>query len=276
MKQSNLIKLNYKIALKDLDIVKQNNNLLDALNNLTNIYSYIVFNEYKNKELQGWSIIINVHEMDEYNTVPVKDAVYNILNSIQVHLNKIENGRVAIGFGQPSLELMLQIYQPFVNSLARKTQMCWKSYEYEDLVSVCNLCICILYNAGYYLNKQLVQRSFNNYVLMELRKNKNAPTFVSLDAVNENGMSYKDILADTLIDEQQEEEEYKAMRAAVLEEECKLLQEYIGNRMYNELLRQYRSKVTDQTTTSQIRRIRQQLRRNGITYESIIKIIDGE
>lgn len=274
MKQSNLIKFNYKIALANLNIVKQNNMLLDALSAFDKIYSYVVFSEYQDGKLQGWSIIINYHEVESYNTIIVKDVVHNILLSIQNCINQSKNSKVAISFGQPSLDVALKIYAPYINSLARKTQARWTSYEYDDLVSICQMCMCVLYNAGYYLNKALLQKSFNNYILMELRKVKNAPQFVSLDSIDENGKSYKDTIADTLVDEQQYDEEESKIHQALLKEEREQVIEVIGQRAYNELLRQYRSKVTDQNTSSQIRRLRNTLSRKGVNYKSIkIKIL---
>ena len=129
--------------------------------------------------------------------------------------------------------------------------------------------MCILYKKGYYIHKHLLEKSFINYVLMSLRKERDKPSLVSLNDVFSKSEGQDDLtFADTLIDynelyeqqDKEDEEEYQQ----ILNEERKNVIDIIGERRYSQLVREYGNNMTTGSGRMAVQKVKQKLRKDGL------------
>lgn len=249
------------------DVVK------DFLKNIGNIYSYIIYVNYKGDEIEGWSIQYNISQIDKFNTLCLSDIVTKICTYIQddyLNFQKL-NVKYVIGYEQPSLELILKIFNPLVKSLAKKQHDRWQQLEYNDLCQDCRLVICMLYQKGYYIHKRLVEKSFNNLVLMSVKKDKYKPAIISLDDVfnqlsGETELTIKDVISDVKLLDKQQDEEDAEVQQNIFDELKELVIDEIGERGFEQLLKSYGTKTTDDWSRYTVRKLKAKFQKNGV-YE---------
>ena len=137
------------------------------------VYSYIVYNIYKADALYCWRVKYMVSDTNRFNTILIEDAITDIINIVENNRNEARS-KVA-GYKQPPIELIFELYDPLISKLAYKQSNKWRVLDYEDAYQMCALVILTLYRKGYYLHKRLIEKSYNNYVLLQLRKEKDTP-----------------------------------------------------------------------------------------------------
>lgn len=244
--------------------------LVETLVNVDNIYSYLIYAEYDGNILEDFLVEFLVSQSEEYNTLEIEDSVADI--ALIIH-NAIEQQKkkYVIGYKQPPLEIMLELYEPLVQTLARQQKTFWQKLELEDLCQICRMVICILYNAGYYLHKNLIQKAFTNEVLATIRKDKYAPLIVSMNKTiksDEGRCEYGDLIPDTqALIQQQEDEEREAMDYILTEMKDLVIAE-IGQRQYDSLLRDWRNGTTTGQSQKQVFRLKEMFKQLGITLKS--------
>lgn len=273
--ENKISKVVQDISLNEVYRIEES--ITDFLNNIGNIYSYLVFVNYKGENVDSWSIQYNISEVDAYNTMVPSEVVKKVSMIIQDNYINSQKLKIkyVIGYEQPSLDLMLELYEPFVKSLATKQKERWQQLSYEDLLQDCRLVICMLYNKGYYIHKRLVEKSFNNLVLMSIRKEVDKPNIISLeDAFNqfsgESELTIKDVIADDRLIEQQYDDERKEVEQNLFEEIKRIIIDEIGERGFEQLLNNYGSKNTDEWSRYVVRRLKDKFRKKG-TYELLKK-----
>jgi hypothetical protein len=246
------------------------------LNELKYIYSYLIYAKYSNNTLSGWIIEYNLSQYDDYNTLNCFDISKDIIAAI---INSRNVNKSVIAYKQPAIELMLQLYEPLIHKLALEQSNRWQDLEYEDAVIMCQLVMIKLYQKGYYLHKRLVRKSFENEVLMLLRKSKNKPEIYSFEQVIKKDGDNADItLADVVPDkeaelkaERQEEEE---IFNAIFAEVKSIIIELIGERQFEQLLRDYGNKHTTPWSRKKMQEIKRKFNSLGITFKSLGGIYD--
>ena len=234
-----------------------------------NIYSYLVYAEYENKVLTGWTIKYMISQDEQYNTLNVSDIVAQIAADIIKDNNSIKKSYV-IGYKQPPLEILCELFDPLMQKLAYNQHVRWPKLEQDDLLQMCRLTMCVLYSKGYYINRRLLEQSFYNTVLMHLRKERNAPIFLSLSdpiQLGEGNASIEDTLPDydEIYEEQDKEDEEEYQQ--ILKEEQQIVVEMIGQRQYDQLVREYGNKCTTNRGQRQVARIKGKLKEDKILKE---------
>lgn len=237
------------------------------------VYSYLVYVNYKGECINSYTVQYNISQVDKYNTLSISKVtseVCDIIRDNYINFQKL-NVKYIIGYNQPSVELILKLYDPFVKSIAKKQKEQWQSLSYEDLCQDCRLVICMLYNKGYYIHKRLVEKSFNNLVLMSIRKDIDKPNIVSLDDVfnqfsNEGELTIKDVIADERQLEQQYDNDCREAEESMFRELKQLIINEIGERGFEQLLKNYGSKNTDEWSRYTVRKLKDKFRKKG-TYE---------
>lgn len=238
--------------------------LWDSLSQYEKIYSYVLYREKEG----GYKVNYMIAQNNQLNCVDVKNAISNILTAI---VN--DNGEKKIIFyEQPDLDVLIDVLQPLVHKLAKEQFDHWKCFEYEDLLQMCNLTICDLYQKGYYIHKRIVRKAFMNYVLMQLRPRRCEPEFISIyQTFNGDEELEKLSIADTIVDESDkldEEETYRiAVNKAIFDEVKQIVIELIGPRQFDQLFRDYGMKHT----TSQTRRMMQKVKNHFASIGISIK-----
>lgn len=238
-----------------------------------NIYSYLIYAEYENKVLTGWTIQYVVSQDEQYNTLKLTDIVAQIAADI-IKNNKSLKESYIIGYKQPPLEILCELFDPLMQKLAYTQHIKWPKLEQEDLLQMCRLTMCILYSKGYYINRRLLEQSFYNAILMQLRKDKNMPIIVSLSEPIQAGVSsaektlIEDIVPDynELYEEQDKEDDEEYQQ--ILEEERQVIIDMIGQRQYDQLIREYGNHCTTCRGQRQVARIKGRLKEDKILKEN--------
>ena len=242
--------------------------LSESLMDLIRIYSYIVYSS-KLDDRKSYTIKYTISQTDKNNTIPVAEAVPEIVSIV-----KNDSDKRIIGYRQPELGVLIELLQPMVHKLAKKQQEAWRHYDYEDLCQMCNLAIVELYRKGYYIHKSVVEKTFANMVLMELRKERGKPVTVPLTQTFTGDEDLEKLtIADILADEdemisQQENDEREQMLWA-FEEVKQLITELIGPRQFDQLFRDYGKKHTTAQTRKMMQKIKTIFAEKGITRREL-------
>ena len=258
--------------------IKVGNDIQDAifkqLARVNRVHSYIVYACRSGDNIVGWKIVYNVSQNNVLNTIEPLTIAEVVLEQISKYdASKSTN---VVCYAQPPLDLLILQYGPLVNKLAKEQHDKWKWLEYEDLVQMCVLCICELYCKKYYIHKSLLRRTFNNYVLMHIRKDKDKPVMLSLEQRFAKSDDDKDVtIADTIPDQRQiealEQEELDAVEQQILEEMKGIIIDLVGPRQYDQLLREYGSKSTTPWSRKLMQKIKAHLFNLGISRKSFDK-----
>lgn len=230
------------------------------------IYSYIVyFTQTETRE--SYTVKYLVSQSDENNTIDVVDAVAEILGII--NRDKAEKKRI-IGYRQANLDKLIELMQPLVRKLAIIQHRRWQQLEYEDLCQMCNLAIVELYRKGYYIHKSIVEKTFNNMVLMELRHDKDKPIVVPLEqAFNGTEDLEKLTIADVLTDPEdelmREELDREENKQWTFQEVKQIIIGLIGPRRFDRLFRDYGNGHTTAVTQKEMQRLREHFAKLGLT-----------
>lgn len=241
-----------------------------VLDELGYIYSYIVYNTYKDDVLWGWTIQYMFSQTDEYNTLPASWCVEGILQGIS-HYTVTPNN--VLCYCQPDVEVMMRVYEPLLRKAARNACEQWTGTEYEDALSSAYLVMLRLYRRGYYVHKRLFLRAYNNEILMQLRHKRREPPTISLDTIVENDdndvTTYANIIPDEQYNIRMEEREERDLMASIAYTLKQLLLQYMTEREYDELLRDYGQGHTTNASRRRLSRIKDKFARLGITYKQL-------
>ena len=204
----------------------------------TNCYSYSLYRQDNAYRLEVFRSVI-----DRYNTLTPSDITARVLEALQISK---PDGKL-ISYKQPPLDVLVKTYEPLVVSLAKQQHEHWRQLELEDLEQMCRMVICILYNSGYFVHKRLISKTFNNYVLTMIRKERYRPTIVSLDApldVKGENLAIKDVIRDEDYEYRMQDEDDREADVQFLQR-CKTrLMQDIGARQYEQLVREYSDRAT--------------------------------
>lgn len=230
------------------------------------IYSYIVYFTQESAR-DKYTVKYMVSQCESNNTIDTIDATAEILAII--NRDKQEKKRV-IGYRQANLDKLIELMQPLVKKLARTQQQRWQHYEFEDLCQMCNLAIVELYRKGYYIHKSLVEKTFNNMILMELRHERDKPVIVPLEqSFNGNDDLEKLTIADIIIDPddelRKEQEDIEQNREWTFQEVKDIIVELIGQRRFDRLFSDYGNGHTTGTTQQEMKRIKAHFAKLGLT-----------
>ena len=268
MAENVLTKLSLAISIKssDDDIIDK---IRKSLKDIHALYSYLIYAKYKNNKLVGWLIEYNFSQTDEYNTLDCSIIVDDIIFAI---LNNRNATQSVIGYKQPSIELMLELYKPLMRKMALEQSEKWTCLDYEDALSLCQYTMIRLYKKGYYIHKRLLYKSFENHILMQLRCEKNKPDIISLDHVvhsdGESGViTLGDVLPDTDAELKAEEELEKEVIDAIFEEVKTMIIDFIGERQFEQLFRDYTNKHTTNWSRKRMQDIKNRFKRLGISWK---------
>ena len=172
----------------------------------------------------------------------------------------------------------MEILEPLIASLAQKESMKWRQLEYDDLYQECYLCLCNLYNKGYFINKKLLARTFDNQILMTMRRHVNDPVIVSTNEIiseDDEVCTIEMILRDIDAEYAEIDKAADEMTKSVYQDVCKLIKEVLGERRGDQLIKSYTTRNTDSYSTSVMLKIRRDLEKLGITRRTFNKKYGG-
>ena len=208
------------------------------------------------RNVDSFNLVIHTSEESKFNALDKGCVITNVNNAIYLALKTglgSEDSAI-IGYEQPSLPLLVEMMEPLTVSLAKKAFISWHSYfEYEDLEQICNLCLCDLYNKGYYVHKSLLSRVFNQYIYHQMRINDHRGyEIVSLyktTSVEDESLTIEQSIPDTAAIERAIDEAARKEAEDISDFEKDVIIELIGERRYNEIVRQKKfNSITPQTS----------------------------
>lgn len=266
-------KLVQRISVKHTDdeIKRQLHAVLDELET---IYSYLIHAKYEAEKLIGWQIEYTVSQTDKYNTLHsfvIVDEIFAILK--ESNEKKVSN---VIGYKQPSLDIQIQLFEPLINKLALKQCQRWHQLEFDDACQICKMTMLNLYRKGYYLHPTLVERCYNNDILMSIRKDKNKPEIVSISkVVHHDGdncpLTIGDMLPDTAAEEEADKKDDEDFVKLVFSQVKEIIVELIGERQFDQLMRDYGNKHTTSWSRKKMQQLKDKFKQMGINWESFNK-----
>lgn len=243
--------------------------IVTPLSNYSHIYSYIVY-----KQPHGYLVDILYSKTARYNTIPVDTLAVQIYKDILRPRRDLRLTSNIVTYAQPPLEILITTYKPLVYRLAFRQHRYWQDVEIDDLIQMCNLRICILYQQGYYIHAGIINRSFINHVLQFLKPERYKPQMIPIDEV----VPGTDIpLVDTIIDESVTDEftdveddvNGSTLHDEIICEGIRTVKDFLTPRMFDQMLRQYSTNTTDNTTRVMMSRLKRQLAALGITMQTI-------
>ena len=267
--------INVRIDLqKDMSEEQMRDTLYKMLHRFTYIYSYIIYDKDN-----MYRVVALVSQTLPYNTLHIDNVIDNVIDSIcNEHDLTLQLSQNVIGYEQPPLEILLETYKPLIYKLSLQQYHMWPQVELEDLIQMCNLRICVLYQQGYYIHKNLLSRSFANAVLMFLRPEKYKPQTVSLDEISKGKDDETSVnIAETIEDEHANEEMNNVLDEVdgitfedLVNQECKqIVLEFISPRTYDQWMIEYNTKTVSRQTASQVNALKSKLKMLGITRKNI-------
>lgn len=228
-----------------------------------------------------FKFVVHTSEEMKFNTLDKGCVITNVNNAIYLALKTGlgADKTTIIGYEQPSLPILVEMLQPLVVSLAKRAYSMWNAYfDYDDLEQMCNLCLCDLYNGGYYIHKSLLSTTFNRHIYRQMRSNDHRGyeivSIYKVVSTEDESLTIEQSIPDKNAIEQRIDEEASAEAHDVAMFERDLLVELIGERQYNELVRQQRFNMLTPQTCKLIRRIKEELKNHNVksTKEYIWKI----
>lgn len=255
------------------DMKKVEEILCETFDSIDNIYSYLIYAEYDVSPIQ-YTIQYNISQREEFNTLVLDDVLTGVMHAIE-HCDLTKRKKI-IGYGQPSIEIVLQAYDPLVHKLARYQKDRWKQYDYDDLCQTCRLVMIKLYRKGYYIHRRLLQRSFENELWMDVKKHRNEhlvsfeDTFYRPISSSSEELVFADIVPDEEAIEKEKEKEQKEITLLIFNEVKDIIVEYIGIRQWDELMRDYGNNHTTSWSRKMLQKIKKYLAELGISRKDFI------
>ena len=242
-----------------------------VLDELETIYSYLIYAKYEDRKLVCWQIEYTVSQTDKYNTLQssvIVDEIFAILK--ESNEKKVSN---VIGYKQPSLDIQIQLFEPLINKLALRQCRRWPQLEFEDACQICKMTMLNLYRKGFYLHPTLVERCYNNDILIYIRKDKNKPEIISIDKVihhdgDNNPLTIGDMLPDTAAEEEAERKDEEDFIKLVFSQVKEIIVELIGERQFDQLMRDYGNKHTTSWSRKKMQQLKTEFNRLGINWKS--------
>ena len=238
-----------------------------------NLYSYFV-----GRKKEDIFVKVVTSKILTYNTIPYNEAIETIFDAISDYILTLSNVN-CICFKQPPLEMMIKLYQPMIQRMARRINESWRNFEYDDLVGMANYVIVKLYKKGYYLHKSLIWTSLNNEVLMQNRIYKSEPIVESLyDNTKRNvksdseELTYADLMRDESYIEEEEKQDEQQLEMYIFEQVKEIIIEKIGVRQWDQLWRDYGRGHTTNSTQATMRRMRTYFKELGLTKQDFINM----
>lgn len=236
-----------------------------------NLYSYFVGRKDDNIVIK-----VVISAVVEFNTLNKDESIERITDNITEYMMTLSDAK-CICFGQPPIELLIELYQPMIQKMSHKIGYYWRQFEYDDLVQIGNMVMVKLYQKGYYLNKSLIWTAFNNDILVQCRKFKDKPITVSIyDNTNSDikldseELTYGDMIEDESYKQEKESEDEQQLEKYIFEQVKEIVIDKIGQRQWDQLWRDYGKGHTTNSTRAVMRRIKVYFNGLGLTRQDFI------
>ena len=162
-----------------------------------------------------------------------------------------------VAYCQSGCDALIELYAPLIHKLTKRMYNTLdRFYTYEDLLQQCYLTIIRLSHENYYCSKKLIERAYVNSVFMELRKLPTRYVVLSFDEPTNDTQGDDTItkLIDTIADPNDNFETIMN-DAETISRRAKVIK-IIGQRRYDQLVREYRTHTTSNSTTTTVNKLK--------------------
>ena len=202
---------------------------------------------------------------DSWNTVKLSSLMYD-LQFVQTHIehdlpmpswlapHPLDN---TIAYRQTDCGSLIEFYSPLIHYLAKKMYTTLsRFYTYDDLLQQCYLTVIRLARNNYYCSKKLIERAYVNDVFTDLRKLPTKYVILSFDEPTNdtNGDDAITRLIDTIADTDDKFDDVLTDDELIYRR--KKVIKIIGQRRYDQMLREYRTKTTSNATTTTVNKLK--------------------
>lgn len=222
------------------------------------IYSFYI------RYTKQYELVYYVSDNPSWNTLSY-ETVQQIIESDLVKSDGI------VCFGQPSIDLIVEIFDPFFMKLASNAKQHFKQYELEDLYQTCRYVVVLLYNKGYYLHKQLIANAFRNELLVECRHKPVETVSIDDSFDDDDELAYGDTLEDLEYKYDDENKLHEQSMKDMFVEVQEYVIERIGERGCFQLFRELLTGNTSVWGRSRRLHITRALNAIGITKDALMK-----
>lgn len=227
------------------------NTLRKACGDFETIYSY---NVKCTDDL--YNVHVSISRNPRHNTIEVETFIAMVRDAI---MNSIETSskKRYISYGQPPLELYLELHKNLIDSLAGDMHSRWPSLEFDDLKQMCCIAIMKLYRKGYYLHKTSIRKSFENEVYKSLKNDRSIKATISIDDIvrsaqnDDQDMKVSDFIVDRdvhILEDLIDAEDIELFKNLVIDT--------YGVRFYEQALFEYTNGETTAYTRARIQHVR--------------------
>lgn len=224
-------------------------------NGIDNVYSYIILTQISDYKIIKFELKYKLITNKSFNTITTDQMCENVAEAILSETDR----NIVIGFQQPPLEIMLNLFDPLIQALVNEQYERWH-VDRDDLEQICKLAMCVLYNAGYYVHAKLLKKTFLNEVLKFVAPKKydkiTKSIYENISNATDN-LTYEDVIEDEQALEDMyayENDEYLlSMREKVIN--------FVGERNYNMLLTEYENKCVSNYGATLLRKIKEHFKR---------------
>lgn len=245
----------YKLSLtnpiKDLD---------EIINPFSFIFSYLL-----KKEVNCWSLQINIFEEDYYNELEWNNCKKTIIKDIK--------NNIPTTYQQSSVRAMLAAYNNLFVKLSNQFNGKFGKllqYDYDDFYQTCVICLYRLYNKGYYCHKNLIEHTCTMEVYGLLRKVQKRPCIISYESIldcnndSDDNMAIENLIEDINASVEAEEKDLNDAFVTAIAIIKDILKNYISEREIDQIMREYDTKTVRSQTSRKINTIRTKLQSLGI------------
>lgn len=222
-----------KIPCDDDGPIRPAHYLVDVLVNEPRLYSWLIRTTIKGGRIISFEVQFIISQTERYNTIDKTEA---IVKMVELMSKEYSESVKVIGYGQPPLDMLIEIFSPLIHKLALQQNSYWP-IEVDDLEQMCRLSLCNLYNKGYYIHKHVLSIAFVRDVLVYMRKQRKDVPYIDFSFLGKEEKDYlanvKDERSEELMTEYEEMEENQQL---IAEKRDKVLK-HIGKGKYDYLIR---------------------------------------
>lgn len=247
----------------------------DPLNNAKLLLPHYPIYSFFLRKNRQYELVYYICDTPKYNTLK-PERVLDLLTDFSTKSTGI------LCFGQPSIDLMIELFDPYMTKLASEAIRKYKSYEFDDMFQECRMCAIELYNKGYYLNKSLIATAFRNRIIdayrwrsSAIRNDEDNMKFLSdiaVSGVTDEDLTFEDVAEDPEFRITYEEEMHRQSMHDMYEHVKQYIVEAIGERGFEQLFREIATGYMSEWGRRHRRKLMELMETHGITKEYLYRI----
>ena len=246
-----------KIPCDDNGPIRPAHYLVDVLVNEPRLYSWLIRTVTKDGRIISFEVQFIVSQTERYNTINRTEA---IVRMVELMSKEYSESMKVIGYEQPPLDLLVEIFDPLVHKLAQQQHELWP-IEIEDLEQMCRLTICTLYTAGYYIHKHLLSLAFTRDVLQYMRKIRKDVKHISFSNLGKEDKNYLADVKDESSEERMHEYEEEQSENQIVETRRSIALSETGQGKYDYLIRAIDTRTMTSSDYTYVARLRKRLKK---------------